>query len=101
MMTKWRVIKKATTSRYNYIGIEFDCEQAEMQGVKVYNRDTGVRKRTTSQFEVFENDSWEVISNHDTKGLIMTFNEARRQRGKTTVGEAQVLELLYKIERMT
>lgn len=66
MMTKWRVIKGSTHERYNYIGIEFDMIDAVMRGVRVYNRDTGVRKRTTSQFEVLENDQWEVISNKDT-----------------------------------
>ena len=74
MMTKWRVIKGSTLERYNYIGIEFDLVEAAMRGIRVYNRDTGVRKRTTSQFEVLDNNKWEVISNEDTHGLIKTFN---------------------------
>lgn len=98
MMTKWRVVKKAANSRYNYVGVEFDCEKAEMQGVSIYNRDTGVRLRQTSQFEVLENGNWEIISNSDTKGLIQAFNASRRQSGKSPVGEGEVLALLYKIE---
>jgi hypothetical protein len=100
MMTKWRVIKGSTLERYDYIGIEFDMDEAAMKGVRVYNRDTGVRKRTTSQFEVLDENKWEVISNGDTHGLMKTFNNYRRARGKNPVTEQDVLALLYRIERL-
>lgn len=101
MTFKWRVIKKALgNSGYDYIGIEFDMSTGEMKGVRLNSGETTVRMESTPQFEVCENGVWETISHKEAPGMIKEFNEERRKNNLSSIGEAEVLKLLYDIERM-
>ena len=101
MLTKWRVIKKATWSEYDYIGIEFNMQTGLYGAHRVHAKDTAVRKRTTSQFEVLENGIWETLSVKEAMGFIHDFNKVRQERTHyLKVSETDILALLYKMENM-
>lgn len=100
MMTKWRVIKKAVVGQFNYIGVEFSLENGLMEGIKVKDADTVVRKRSTSQFEALENDEWIGLNTKEAPNLLKDFNIVRRAEGLPYITEQEVLKMLYRINSL-
>ena len=99
MMTAWRVIKKSV-EKYNYVGIEFNMYTGDISGVKMHDDETEVRKTKTSQFEVYENGVWITLPTKDAPSLLRDFNKARKEQGRAYIGEAEVLSMLYKIDKL-
>lgn len=97
MITKWRVVKKATGSGYAYTCLEFCLETGTYKGYRIDSNNTMVRKRSTSQFEVLDNNTWETMSPKDVWGFIHEFNRARPDNAVT---ETEILHQLYKLENI-
>lgn len=100
MTSKWRVIKKAVSRFYDYVGIEFDMLFGEMLGVRLNMNETNVRKRSTPQFEAYENMSWYLIDNKEAPQLMKEFNWIRKKSGLYIIDEKDVLTLLYRIDKL-
>lgn len=100
MMTKWRVIKKAVNNGFSYVGLEFNLEDGEATMIKINDKMTAIRKRTTSQFEALENSEWISLPTEDAPDLLRDFNDARKGNGKDFITEDEVLNLLYRINSL-